>query len=68
MFVQWFYIMGHNTAVSTITAHDVYYAVYQIIIKQTIHIAVFRKRSVYKWVAFLKVERKVEHLQANNAI
>lgn len=31
MFVQWFYIMGHNTAVSTITAHDVYYAVYQII-------------------------------------
>lgn len=31
MFIQWFYIMGHNTAASTITVHDVYYAVYQII-------------------------------------
>lgn len=59
--------MGHNTLAPTITVHDVNYAVYQII-SQTIHFAVFKKRSVYKWVAFLKVERNVEHLQANNAI
>lgn len=31
MFVQWFYIIGHNTLAPTITVHDVNYAVYQII-------------------------------------
>lgn len=31
MFIQWLYIMGHNTAAPTITVHNVNYAVYQII-------------------------------------
>lgn len=68
MFIQWFYIMGHNTAAPTINVHDVYYAVYQIIFKQTIHIAELKKRCVYKYVSFLKEERNVEQLQTNNAI
>lgn len=60
--------MGHNTLAPTITVHDVNYAVYQIIINQTIHIAKLKKRCVYKCVSFLKEERNVEQLQTNNAI